>query len=93
MDTVLNEDMLKKRENKIDVIMEATYENFDLLVKRPIEDVDDDNDNDKIINLKKIKKIPSQQILIPRTSLGHPPSTSSGCPLKILFEHPEDVPS
>ena len=59
MDTVLNEDMLKKRENKIDVIMEATYENFDLLVKRPIEDVDDDNDNDKIINLKKIKKIPS----------------------------------
>ena len=72
MDTVLNEDMLKKRENKIDVIMEATYENFDLLVKRPIEDVDDDNDNDKIINLKKIKKIPSQQNIdpqdVPRTS-------------------------
>lgn len=44
MDTVLNEDMLKKRQNKIDVIMETTNENFDLLVKRPIEDVDDDHD-------------------------------------------------
>ena len=40
----------------------------------------------------KSKKKPSQQILIPRTSRGRPPPTSPGRPLKILFDHPGDVP-
>ena len=35
----------------------------------------------------------SQQILVPRTSLGRPLPTSPGRPLKILFDHPVDVPN
>ena len=34
---------------------------------------------------------PSRQILVPRTSRGHPPPTSPGRPLKILFDHSGDV--
>ena len=35
--------------------------------------------------------IPSRQILVPRTSQGHPHPTSPGRLLKILFDHPGDV--
>ena len=38
-------------------------------------------------------KTPSRQILLPRTSRGRPPPTSLERPLKILFDHPRDVPS
>ena len=34
-------------------------------------------------------KIPSRQILVPRTSRGSPPPTSPGGPLKILFDRPD----
>ena len=34
---------------------------------------------------------PSRQILVRRTSRGHPRSTSPGRPLKILFDGPSDV--
>ena len=37
--------------------------------------------------------LPSQQILVPRTSLGRPLPTSPRRPLKILFDHPVDVPN
>ena len=37
------------------------------------------------------RKLPSQQILVPRTSQGRPPPTSSGRPLNILFDRPGDV--
>ena len=39
----------------------------------------------------KIKLI-SRHILVPRTYQGRPPSTSPGRPLRILFDHPGDVP-
>ena len=38
-------------------------------------------------------KPPSRQILVHRTSRGRPPPTSPGRPLKVLFDHPGDVPS
>ena len=38
------------------------------------------------------EKLLSQQILVPRTSRQRPPPTSPGRPLKILFDHPGDVP-
>ena len=37
--------------------------------------------------------LPSQQILVPRTSLGRPLPTSPRRPLKILFDHPVDLPN
>ena len=42
--------------------------------------------------LDQYKYLPSCQILIPRTSRGRPPSTSPGRSLKLLFNHPGDVP-
>ena len=38
-----------------------------------------------------IKKIPSRQILDPKTSRGRPPKTSPGRSLNILFDRPGDV--
>ena len=42
--------------------------------------------------LDQYKYLPSCQILIPRTSHRRPPSTSPGRSLKLLFNHPGDVP-
>ena len=39
------------------------------------------------------EELPNQQILVPRMSQGRPPPTSPGRPLKILFDHPGDVPN
>ena len=38
-----------------------------------------------------INKVPSRQVLIPRTFPGRPPPTSPGRPRKTLFDHPRDV--
>ena len=41
--------------------------------------------------MKKTQKLPSRQMLVPRTSRKRPPPTSPGRPLKILFDHPGDI--
>ena len=42
--------------------------------------------------LSKIMRFPSQQILVPRASRGHPSPKSTGCSLKNLFDDPGNVP-
>ena len=53
MDTALNKDMLKKEENKIDVIMETTDENLNLRFK--CKTMENDSNN-KTVNVKKLKE-------------------------------------
>ena len=53
MENALNKDMLKKEENRIDLIMEATDENLNLIFKcKTMED----NNNDETVNVKKLKE-------------------------------------
>ena len=46
--------------------------------------------------LQKAKSVkayyPSRQIFVPRTSRGRPAPATPGCPLKILFDRPGDIP-
>ena len=42
--------------------------------------------------IKNNYKLPSRQMLVPRTSRGRSPPTSPGRLLKILFDRPRDVP-
>ena len=44
------------------------------------------------LEMKNYNSIPSQQILVPRTSPRRPSPTSPGRPLKVLFYHPGEVP-
>ena len=43
------------------------------------------------LNHNRGQRLPSRQILVPRTSWGRPPPASRGRPLKILFDRPGDV--